>query len=162
MQLYFFRHGEAEDAQPGTDDFERNLTKRGRDRTAYAGNALVKLGLKPKHIFSSPRLRARQTADILAAALKLESEIRDEVNFGFNRELIPTLINGLGNEDEVIFVGHEPDLSMTISSLIGGGEVVMKKGGLARVDIITQKPLLRGSLAWVLTPKVMEILVNGQ
>lgn len=159
MQLYFFRHGEAEDAPPGTDDFDRRLTKRGQERVEAAGLALVKLGLKPKHIYCSPRVRANQTADILAAALKLPVEVKEAVNFGFNLDMIPPLMNGLGNEDEILFVGHEPDLSITVSTLIGGGEIIMKKGGLARVDVISHKPL-RGSLAWVLTPKLMEKMVQ--
>jgi phosphohistidine phosphatase len=159
MQLYFFRHGEAEDASPGMNDFDRKLTQRGQGRTESAGLALVKLGLKPKHIYSSPRARARQTADILAAALKLEAEINDALNFGFNLELIPPLIDGLSNGDDVLFVGHEPDLSITVANLIGGGEIIMKKGGLTRVDVISHKPL-RGSLAWVLTPKIMEKMIQ--
>jgi phosphohistidine phosphatase SixA len=48
-------------------------------------------------------------------------------------------------------VGHEPDLSLTIAELIGGGRVDMKKGGLARVDV--RGPGLDGGvLAWLLTP----------
>ena len=53
-----------------------------------------------------------------------------------------------------MFVGHEPDFSTTITSLVGG-RVVMKKGGLARVDIISDQPLL-GELVWLIAPKIFD------
>ena len=56
-----------------------------------------------------------------------------------------------------LVVGHEPDFSGTISALIGGGSVVMKKGGLARIDVVSRHPL-RGSLVWLIAPKVYERL----
>jgi phosphohistidine phosphatase len=53
-----------------------------------------------------------------------------------------------------MLVGHEPDFSRTIADLIGGGRVVMKKGGLARVDLESVDPP-SGALVWLLAPKVM-------
>src|SRR5262249_7585280 len=158
MRLYFFRHGIAEDAQePDFDDFPRRLTDKGAERIQAAGVALVRLGIKPARIYSSPRPRAKQTADILAAALKLPVTVEEGVNLGFNLAVIEPLLAGLNGEDEVMFVGHEPDLSMTIAALITGGEVDMKKGGIARVDIISRTPL-RGTLLWLLTPRVLDVI----
>lgn len=160
MELYFFRHGHAEDAQgPDFDDFARKLTNKGVERTVAAAQALLKLGVKPARIYTSPRLRARQTAEILATALGMVAEARDEVNFGFNQHHIPALINEIPNDLSVMFVGHEPDLSITVSALIGGGEIEMKKGGIARVDLLARTPL-RGVLLWVLTPRVLEVAAS--
>lgn len=157
MELYFFRHGHAEDAQgPDFDDFARKLTDKGVERTVAAAQALLKLGVKPACIYTSPRLRARQTAEILATTLGMVAEARDEVNFGFNQHHIPALINEIPNDLSVMFVGHEPDLSITVSALVGGGEIEMKKGGIARVDLLARTPL-RGVLLWVLTPRVLEV-----
>jgi len=158
MELYFFRHGHAEDAQgPDFDDFARKLTDKGVKHTQTAAVALHKLGVKPARIYTSPRLRARQTADILSSALGVTPEARDEVNFGFNPQLIPALIHDLTNDLAVMFVGHEPDLSITVGSLVGGGEIEMKKGGVARVDLLARTPL-RGVLLWVLTPRVLDVV----
>ncbi len=160
MELYFFRHGHAEDAQgPDFDDFARKLTDKGVERTVAAAQALLKLGVKPARIYTSPRLRARQTAEILATTLGMVAEARDEVNFGFNQHHIPALINEIPNDLSVMFVGHEPDLSITVSALIGGGEIEMKKGGIARVDLLARTPL-RGVLLWVLTPRVLEVAAS--
>ncbi len=158
MELYFFRHGHAEDAQgPDFDDFARKLTDKGVERTRAAGRALHKLSVKPARIYTSPRLRARQTADLLAIELGVVPEAKQELNFGFNPQLIPALINDIPNDSALLLVGHEPDLSITVGALIGGGEIEMKKGGVARVDLLARTPL-RGVLMWVLTARVMELI----
>lgn len=160
MKLYFFRHGIAEDVKgPEFDDSARRLTDKGIEKIEAAGKALAKLGVKPDRLYASPRIRAKQTAEVLAKALGLEAVTKDEVNFGFNAKLIEPLIADLGGEDEVMFVGHEPDLSMAVSSLVGGGEVDMKKGGMARVDVISRHPL-RGTLVYVLTPRVFDVMAK--
>jgi phosphohistidine phosphatase len=161
MKLYFFRHGLAEDAQmPDFDDFARRLTSKGIERTEMAGKALKRLGLHPACLFSSPRVRARQTADILSKAVGVPVTVREELNFGFSPHQLEVLVNGLKNDDEVMFVGHEPDMSATVSQLAGGGDVVMKKGGLARVDVGGDTPL-RGALVWVLPPKLLDVIGEG-
>lgn len=161
MKLYFFRHGHAEDAQgPEFDDFTRNLTSKGIGRTEAAGKALVKLGVKPKYLYASPRARARQTADILAKALDVKVSVREEVNFGFNSQHVQSMIAELEAIDEIMFVGHEPDLSITVSSLVGGGEILMKKGGMARVDVSPQSALT-GVLVWMMAPRLFESIAGG-
>ena len=158
MELYFVRHGQAEDSQPPDfDDFARKLTEKGVERTAVAATALAQLELKPAVLYTSPRLRARQTAEILSQALGVSVTMRDELNFGFNATLLPPLLSEIGNDQQVMFVGHEPDLSITVSGLIGGGDIEMKKGGVARVDLVARSPL-RGVLFWVLTPRVLDAI----
>jgi len=156
MRLYFLRHAQAGQGNHGDpkDDL-RALTPEGIAQMQVAARAMAALGLKPAHIYSSPLVRARQTADIAAKALKVKVEERPEVGPGFSIHAVDTLIEGLNDSDEVMFVGHEPDFSATVSALIGGGEVMMKKGGLARVDVPIRRPL-RGALVWLIAPKVFE------
>ncbi len=162
MKIYFFRHAHTEDAQaPEFDDFTRPLSKRGFDRTRAAATALQRLGAKPVRVVSSPRLRARQTADTLAQAFGLPVIVREELNFGFNPAFITALVEELDDEDEVILVGHEPDLSTTIAAVVGGADVVMKKGSLARVDLFAQQPP-RGTLVWLFTPRVMDVMAGQE
>lgn len=158
MKLYFFRHGQAEDVQmPDFDDFTRRLTDKGRERTEAAGKALVTLGVKPARLYSSQRARARETAEILGKILGVEVIAREDVGYGFHVPVVETLIADLSPNAEVMFVGHEPDLSATVSALIGGGEIVMKKGGMARVDISEVTPL-HGALVWMLAPRVFDVI----
>jgi phosphohistidine phosphatase len=160
MKLYFFRHAQAEDADgPDFDDFARRLTDKGTQRTETAGRALVKLGVKPARLYSSPRVRARQTADILGKAFDVPVSVQDEVGYAFSIQHIGPLIADLAVNDEVMFVGHEPDFSTTVSALIGGGEIVLKKGSVVRIDLFSRAPL-RGALIWLFVPKVLDGLAH--
>lgn len=151
MRFYLLRHGIAAD---GTPDEERELTKEGVSNTRLTAQRLKQMGVRVDRLYSSPLLRARQTAEIVGAALGVNVEVRDEVGPGFSIHSVETLMRDLDREDSVMFVGHEPDFSTTITSLVGG-RVVMKKGGLARVDIISEQPLL-GELVWLIAPKIFE------
>lgn len=154
MQLYFLRHAEAEGHH--REDYYRELTERGNKRTETAGKVMKKLSIKPTHIFSSPRIRARQTADIVAKILGIPVEERSEVDFGFNIHHIGSLIANLSPSDSVMFVGHNPSMSSVVNDLCGA-DVNMKKGGLARIDLYTRKPL-EGELVWLIAPKVFDAL----
>lgn len=155
MKLYFLRHGEAE---PGlADDAARRLTEKGIARLDVAAQVMQRLDMNPQVIYSSPRIRAQQTAEIVAEAFGLSVEIRKEVNFSFSVDAVERLIVPLPEDAEVMFVGHEPSMSTTISDLTGA-DVVMKKGGLARVDIVQFAPPLEGQLIWLIPPKVFEAL----
>lgn len=155
MKLYFLRHGEAEDGL--ADDASRRLTQKGIARLDIAAQVMQRIDINPQFIYSSPRIRAQQTAEIVAEAFGLDVEIRKEVNFSFSIDAVAKLIEPLPEDSEVMFVGHEPSMSTTISDLTGA-DVVMKKGGLARVDIVQYAPPLEGQLIWLITPKVFEAL----
>lgn len=151
MRFYLLRHGIAVD---GTPDAERELTKEGISNTRQMAARLKSLGVKLDHLYSSPLVRARQTAEIVGEALGVTVEIRKEVGPGFSIASLETLIRDLDRDNTVMFVGHEPDFSTTITSL-SGGRVIMKKGGLARIDVISDQPLL-GELVWLIAPKIFE------
>jgi len=153
MILYFVRHGIAEEGA-GIDDSERKLTKEGVEAMRIGAKAMKDLRIKPARIYSSPRVRARQTAGIIADALGVQVEVRDEVNVNFDLQAVESLIAGLGEADDVMFVGHEPSISDTLGELTGG-RVIMKKGGLARVDVDSRTPL-RGALVWLIAPKIFK------
>lgn len=154
MKLYLLRHAHAEDGSG--DDHTRRLTDEGVHYSTLLGRLLKKLEVQPKHIYTSPRVRALQTAEIVAKALNVQVEKREEVNFGFNIPAIETLIKGLSPNDEVMFVGHEPFFSSAVHDLTGG-RAEMKKCGIARIDL-TQTTPPRGELIWLLAPKLYEAL----
>lgn len=156
MILYFFRHGEAE--EDSYDDFHRRLTGRGQKRTEAASGALKRLDIELHVIYSSPRVRARQTADILAAAIGLTVTQRAEVDIGFTPPQVSSLIQDLPDNYCVMFVGHNPSLSLIVSSLTGAN-VELKKGGCARVDLTSRQPL-KGELVWLLTPKIFDMVAD--
>ena len=155
MQLYLVRHGKAEE---GTgDDHERRLTADGIKKLETEARVIKELGIRPTRIYSSPRVRARQTAEIIARALGMDITIDEAVNFGFDLSAVARLISGLPEDAQVMFVGHNPSMSNVVQALTGAS-VDLKVGGLARVDILFPGPALSGQLAWLLAPRVFEAL----
>ncbi|MBI3244441.1 MAG: histidine phosphatase family protein [Chloroflexi bacterium] len=152
-KLYFLRHGLADWPDwTGADD-ERPLTPDGIEKMKLEAKAIKRLKLKPDAILSSPLIRARQTADLVADRLGLTVKVTRLLAPGFNIAQLDKLVRE-ADAATLLFVGHEPDFSTTLSQLIGGGHVVMKKGGLARVDITALDPL-SGELVWLLAPAVL-------
>lgn len=154
MQLYFLRHGEAEDYN--ADDHNRALTTTGKARLQIAAQVIRRLDLKLKKIYTSPRIRALQTAQIMGRELGLEPQITELLNYGFNQASLTEIIAPYSDDDHLMLVGHEPTLSSTIAQ-ITGGRVDMKRGSLARVDV-PKNYLMSGVLAWLIAPKVFDNL----
>ncbi len=167
MNLYCLRHGLAAERDPQRfpDDSRRPLRLKGEDRIRSLGAALRALEVSFDRILSSPFRRASQTAEIVAATLGLKKrlEFRDELAPGGDPKALIHYVNRLRPAPEnVLLVGHEPDLSLLISRLISGGPaaaIEMKKGGLAKLEIAAELRYARcATLAWLLTPKQMALL----
>lgn len=154
MKLYFLRHGIAQDLAPS--DYERKLTAEGITKLEKSAKVIERLALDIDYIFTSPRVRTVETAQIVAQELKLSISVRDELNFQFSSHNLPELLNGIDPSANIMLVGHEPTFSTVIEALTGA-RIDMKKGGLARVDITRTNPL-NGVLVWLIAPKVFEAL----
>ena len=74
MQLYFLRHAIAHDADENTSDEQRALTDKGIAHTRHTARLIKALGVKPNRLYSSPLVRARETANIVAQLLGIEVE----------------------------------------------------------------------------------------
>jgi phosphohistidine phosphatase len=155
MQLYFLRHGLADwpDWDPAQDHL-RPLTKDGLKKMKAEAKALAQLGLKLDVILSSPYTRAVQTADIVAGQFGLEVVEDARLAPGFNFERLNEIVTRYPTAQALLLVGHEPAFSATITTLIGGGRLTLKKGALARVEITSFEPL-SGELLWLLPPKTL-------
>jgi len=114
------------------------------------------MDLAPDVIVTSPYARARRTAEIIAGELGLSGRLTedDRLTPGFDVPRLEQLLAAHGPAENVMLVGHEPDFSETIAELVGGGDVVMKKGGLARVDAAAPAAG-GGQLVWLLTPSLL-------
>lgn len=155
MRLYLVRHGKAEGH--ARNDHDRQLTADGAKRLATEAKVIARLGIQPARLYSSPRVRARQTADIIARALNMTIDISEAVNFDFSLESVAQLVAGLPLDAEVMFVGHNPSMAQVIHELTGA-TVEMKVGSLARIDLDSIPPQLHGHLAWLIAPKVFDAL----
>jgi len=156
VKLYFLRHGIAVDsADWNGSERDRPLTGEGRDKMALVAKAMAKLGIEPAVILTSPLVRARQTAEIAAEALKCGSLRSDErLANGFDIACVAEMVHEHEDADSLMFVGHEPTMSATVGALVGGAQIALKKGGLALVEI-PDPSSLSGELLWLAPPKVL-------
>jgi len=155
MQLYFVRHGRAEDRDlwPAPDHL-RPLTADGINRMQAAAKIMRKLEIAPVTVLTSPLVRARQTAEIVAEALDCGLVETQALAPGFGVSALAELLPAYPDADSLLLVGHEPDFSLTVESLMAGGRVTVKKGSLIRVDLFSPDPP-RGTLAWIIPPKML-------
>ena len=124
--IWLLRHGDAENE--AADDASRKLTEKGRRQAENAGKAMAALGVELDACLTSPKVRARDTAEVACRELGVSAEETDALRGGeFD---IADVTAGRG---EVLLVGHEPDFHRAIQAATGG-LVKLKKGGLAVVD----------------------------
>ena len=146
-QLWLLRHGEAvpHDDAP---DHDRELTERGRNQSRAAGRALSALEVEVHLCFTSPKVRARQTAELACEALGVEPVDEDALSEDFDGRAALDLMRAAGPDQRVLAVGHEPDLSQVVYDLTGG-RVDFKKGGVAGIRLDGS----RGELIVLLRPR---------
>ena len=137
-------------------DFDRPLTQDGIKRIAREAKSIAELDLALDTVVTSPLVRARQTAEIVADELKLRGKLHqdDRVGLGFSAASLAEILADHPNAANLMLVGHEPSMSATVGELIGGGEVDFKKGALACVEITRQSPFA-GRLLWLAAPKLL-------
>jgi len=156
-RLFFLRHGPADrDRFTGCDDAQRPLDDPGREQIRRESEVFARLDLALDAAITSPYARAAETAAIVAARLGLGDRLRADPRLrpGFALPALVDLLAATPREHRrLLLVGHEPDFSEMIGALTRG-QVVMKKGALARVDL-TAGSAPRGRLVWLLQPKVM-------
>lgn len=156
QQLWILRHGEAEphDARP---DAERRLTDRGRGQARAAGRALRALEV-PMHVaFTSPRVRALDTARLCCEQLGIEPIEHEPLSAGFDLDDAQELLAATP-EGHVLVVGHEPDLSRLVHDL-AGARIDLKKGGLAAVRLSGTRS---GELIVLLRPRELDRIAAGR
>ena len=166
MNLYILRHGIAvEHGAPGyAKDADRPLTPEGERKLAQAAEAMEALDLTFDLILSSPYVRARQTAEIIAEAFHARKRLEFSASLacgGDTKELVAYLNRLQPLPDNVLLVGHEPYLSGLISLLVAGTEcagVVLKKGGLCRLSTESLRHGRCAALMWLLTPKQLALM----
>jgi phosphohistidine phosphatase len=160
MKLYFIRHTTAVDF--ASSDAERELTKEGREEARVAGRALVKLGVKPDFILTSPLTRARQTAAGIAEELKFSEELTtcDELCNEATPAQLLHAVKGLPGAKEVLLVGHMPSLAVHLDAFLGAENptgLSFGKGTVACIEI-TDLRSGHGQLRWFLHQKQLRLL----
>jgi phosphohistidine phosphatase len=138
MVAYFLRHA---DAEPRTSsDHERKLTPKGLEQAEKVGKFLVRCGLLPEIILTSPLVRARQTAKIVAEKMG-DAEVTqvDWLECGMTAETCLMELKARQGAPSVLLVGHEPDFSETIAAILGVGDsaaIKVRKAALTGIELL--------------------------
>ena len=166
MRLYLLRHGLAieRDAPDCPPDPERQLTERGVRRTRRAARGLRLLKVRPDLVFSSPYLRARQTAEIAMRELDLASMrlmLRDDLlPFSAPNSLLSELPAHF--EHDLLVVGHAPHLDGLLAAAIGHADPALTQLGKAGAACILfhDADCKQASLEWLLPARVLRGLTR--
>ncbi|WP_069791928.1 phosphohistidine phosphatase SixA [Cyanobacterium sp. IPPAS B-1200] len=165
MKIYLIRHGIAQERVGGEDNPQRALTPKGIAKTNQVAQKFKAIETLCNLILFSPYVRAKQTAQILLN-YNLAPTMEENTALLPNGD-IQSWIHWLQNsdyteEDNLILVGHQPDLGNWAEILIWGnsnGKITLKKAGIIGINILdmgnpigNSELFLLTSPKWLLTP----------
>jgi phosphohistidine phosphatase len=115
---------------------------------------MAERGFAPDAIVASPKLRARQTAELFADALGIAFTLDDRLGESLDPDDVGAIVERVGGTS-VVLVGHDPDFSTLAGVLIGMEYLPMKKGAMARIDMSLPIQPDGGVLRWLLPPELL-------
>lgn len=168
MNLYILRHASAGTRRANPlIDVKRSIDKEGKQQCLLVGNCLNALNVQFDLIVSSPLKRALQTASLVGTETGYDAKILVSEALSPNTKVaaFDKLVSGLHGYDNVLVVGHNPNLPVFLGSLIGTRgtaslgitgpsdkpRIRLRKGAIARVDV-AHRP---GTLHWLVDPRIL-------
>ena len=161
-ELYLIRHGVTEergDAWP--DDAKRPLTESGISRLRKSMRGLAHAGVSFDVILTSPLVRTRQTAEVVAAEVSPRPPIVavDSLATNGSYQAVLADLEKQARRTKIALVGHEPGIGELAARLAGSRHAFeFKKGAVCRIDIDTLPVQGPGTLIWFITPRLMRAL----
>lgn len=166
MDCLLMRHGIAVDAEEWAGaEKDRPLTKKGKIRTRQAAAGLATLTYRPTHLFSSPFVRAYETAKLVRTEVcpTISIETCHELAVGSSPKQVLSFLRSLPPASTVICVGHEPLLGDVAGMLLSGRPIPglsFKKAGAAMIHLPDGPKPGHGILRWWLQPKQLRALAG--
>jgi phosphohistidine phosphatase len=167
MRLYIVRHAIASPhGTPGVKDDDRALTKEGIQKMREAAEGLRALDCIPEAIFSSPLLRALQTAELLLEILGKGIDFKTTPSLapsGSRQELYREISLYDKKLKSLMLVGHQPSLGEIAGEIAWGSPdhyVELKKGGACLIDLESVRGTPKGKLISLLTPSILRKIVG--
>ncbi len=156
VQLHLLRHAHAGDPMGWSGpDAARPLSPKGEQQAERLARFLASIAFKPDAIITSPKLRAAQTAAIVAKAHDVPVREDERLAREFDLVTIEAILFDAGEPTKPVLVGHDPAFSDVAAALVGAPNLTMRKGAFARID--ADRPLVAGSasLRWLLSPDLL-------
>lgn len=156
--VILLRHGLAEDAAAGTRDEDRSLSAEGHAEMKQIARGLARAMPRAEAIYSSPLVRAQQTALWVSKAYRSRVQINtvDALIPGASTDLFRTLVDSI-QEKRAVIVGHEPNLTRNLRALVGIDEterIELQKGGCYGIRLDADGAVLE----WLLPPRILRKL----
>jgi phosphohistidine phosphatase len=161
-ELYLIRHAIAEErGEAWPDDTKRPLSENGiaRMRKNVRGLAAVDVGLDV--ILTSPLVRTRQTAEIVAGGFDPRPPLvaLDSLAPGGSVQAVLADLQKYARRRRIALVGHEPGIGELAARLIGTRKALeFKKGAVCRIDVEALPPSGPGALRWFVPPKMLRVM----
>jgi phosphohistidine phosphatase len=164
MMLYILRHATAEEPAASGDDGARKLTERSKEKMRAAAQGLRAMRLKFNVILTSPLVRATETAEIVSAAYAnvTPPQVLPPLATGVAATEAVAALRAFSKHEDVMIVGHEPQLSAIASILLTGSSDVahfkLKTGGIIAIDLPARFERGGGELRWMLTHRQLRTM----
>jgi phosphohistidine phosphatase len=154
--LIFLRHGIAEDPTAEQKDEDRSLTAEGHAQMKQIARGLEVAMPKPPVIYSSPLLRAMQTALWVSRSYRQRANVSttDALKPEATKKEFLALLKSIEHR-RILFVGHEPSITANVRALVGYDVPGLKKGACYGVRVLADGT---AELEWLLTPRILRKL----
>ena len=157
MFLHLLRHAHAGDWSTWEGvDAARPLTDKGRSQSERLGRFLAGITFRPDLLITSPKVRAVETAEIVARLLDASLAVDDRLGGPFDIPTVEEILSAHGDPERPVLVGHAPDFSDLVAALCGAAGVPMRKGAFARIEVDRPLQLGTGTLRWLLPPDLLK------
>lgn len=157
MLVHLLRHAHAGDWSTWTGpDAARPLTDKGRAQADRLGRFLAGQGFRPDVIVSSPKVRAVETARIVADHVDVPVTIDERLGAAVDLTVVEAILDDHEAPERPLLVGHDPDFSELVAILCAAAGVPMRKGSFARIEV--DRPLQpgTGTLRWLVPPDLLK------
>lgn len=157
MLLDLVRHADAGDPMAWDGpDAARPTSDKGKKQSKRLGQHLRSIGYRTDAVITSPKLRAAETAEIVADSVDATVTEDDRLAGPLDLETVDAILRDGGDPERAMLVGHDPDFSELLSVLCGTAGVSMRKAALARIE--TDRPLHAGggTLRWLIPPDALK------
>jgi phosphohistidine phosphatase len=157
MLLHLLRHADAGDPEAWEGpDAARPLSDKGRSQSERLGKYLAGIAFKGGLFISSPKVRAVETAELVAETLKAKVDLDDRLGEALGLDAVEAILHDAGDPERAVLIGHDPDFSDLLAELVETSRVPMRKGALARIEV--DRPLRPGggTLRWLIPPDALK------
>jgi phosphohistidine phosphatase len=153
MKVYLVRHGEAVSSQ---SDPKRPLSKQGLADIRKVASFIRHLEISVGHIWHSGKLRAAQTAEILAGFISVEKDCSAHEGLGPNDDVTIMAEELEAYNADLMIVGHLPFLAYLASLLTAGRQTAdVVSFDASSIACLNRSDLGRWQIEWMITPKLL-------